>query len=289
MLKGVNKKISASILAVISLLALGCGGKNKEADEATIQAQSLLEKATSALKNGDTGTAQALVDSLNKSYPEQIEARREAMNLQLLINEQAIAEEIIEVEDAITQAEDDYTSIVEKMQKVVDPELNDYYWIAKEGTTPKFIETTGIQARVLDNGDFCLVSEVIEAGNLHHNSVTLTLDGESVTSGSVPYDGELNYRLNGSETVTYGSEKAKEIGQFAADHPDHAMTLTFNGENGKTKQMKLTAKQVQAIADTYNMSVIQKNAQSLYAKRQLLQRKKALAEDQKNRSAETSK
>lgn len=285
MLKEAGKLLFFSLTAALTFTVItSCGGKT-EKDEAKEAAQTLLDKATSSLSQGDPDIAQTLVDSINNAYPEQIEIRREAMSLQLLINEQVIAREIEEIEKEITQTQTDYTEAIEKMQKVVDNDLNDYYWIAKEGTDLKFIANTGIQARVLDNGDFCIVSEVVDAGNLHHFSVTLTSGEESATSGTVTYDGELNYRINGSETVTYGYEKSKDIGLFASTHPDTGMGLTFNGENGRKRKIKLTAKQVKAIADTYKFSELQKSGQALLAKRELLERKKALAEDQKNRPA----
>lgn len=280
MLKGVSKKSLFLSLGVVTCVVIGGCSSSKEREAAA----NMLEEARVCLDGGRYGDALAIVDSLPVLYPGETDARRSAMMLRPLIIEHATMCEIEQCDSLITSARERYRQAKEAMKKVENPELVEGYWVAVKGSGQPLMDRTGIEARVSDDGEFYVVSEVNAAGNLHHSSITLSLpSGENASSGMVPYDGELNYRLNGSETVTFSWENVDSLGRFAVSHSGEAMTLTFCGDNGASKKIKLSPDEVSAIASAYEMASAQREGKNLMASRQLLERKLALARDQQKR------
>lgn len=276
MLKGQNKLF----LCVMVAMAMAACGTSKEEQGA----KDMLEQATDSFNNKNYNEALEILDSLQFIYPEQTAVRREAMALRPIVIEKATQGELEACDSLIKLAQEKYEQAKGKMTFINNPELVEGYWVATSVAKNNFMESTGLQGRVDQSGDFYLISEVNGAGNLHHTSITLALpSGESASSGLVPYDGELNYRIGGSETVTFSWVKADEIGRFAAEHAGQSMTLTFNGENGKTKKITLKEKDTMALADAFNMAHAQKEGKALTGNRALLEKKLELARSQQER------
>lgn len=262
------------------LLMSACGQSPEEK-----AARSLYEQAEAHAKSRSYVTAVQLLDSIERNYKEQVDVRRDAMHLRPAIIEEATLIEISTNDSLQAEMRKAYEEILPSMKKISSEELVEPYWIAAEGNNSNFLNTTGVQARVSADGEFYMISEVIGAGNLHHSSITLkTKSGESVTSGTVPYDGELNYRLSGSETVTYDAARCDSVGLFAELHPATPMTLIFNGENGKTKSVNLTAKQVDGIGAAHRMGNALTQGHRLALQRNMLEKRLAIARDQKART-----
>lgn len=279
MLKEVNKFLPSVAVAALTLLA-ACGPSAEEK-----AARSLYEQAEAHMKSGSYVTAVQLLDSIEHNYKQQVDVRRDAMHLRPAIIEEATLIEISTNDSLQAEMHKAYEEVLPLMKKVSSEQLVEPYWIAAEGNNANFLNTTGVQARVSADGEFYMISEVVGAGNLHHNSITLKApSGESVTSGVVPYDGELNYRLSGSETVTYDAARCDTIGMFAEQYASSPMTLVFNGEDGKTKSVNLTAKQVGGIAAAYRMGNALTRGHRLAVQRAMLEKKLALARDQKART-----
>lgn len=282
MLKGVNKLIAS--LFIITVIT-SCGPSKEEEG-----AREMLQQAADCITAKRYNEALEILDSLPAVYPEQTAVRRQALALRPVAVELATSAELAVCDSLIEVAQANYQAAKEKMAFITKPELVEGYWVAASVAKGNFMESTGLQGRVDDSGQFYLISEVNGAGNLHHSSVTLSLpSGESASSGLVPYDGELNYRINGSETVTFSSVKSDEIGRFVNEHPSQSMTLTFNGENGRTKKITLSAKDVQALADAFAMAQAQKEGKALMASKALLEKKLQLARSQQERLNQPSK
>ncbi|MDE5647247.1 MAG: hypothetical protein K2I57_05435 [Muribaculaceae bacterium] len=248
-------------------------------------ARSLYAQAEAHAQAGSYVVAVQLLDSIERNYKDQIDVRRDAMHLRPGIIEEATLIEISTNDSLQAEMRKAYEEALPSMKKVNREELVEPYWIAADGNNDNFLNTTGVQARVSADGEFYMLSEVIGAGNLHHNSFTLkTKSGESVSSGVVPFDGELNYRISGSETVTYDAARCDSVGMFAEQHQSTPMTLIFNGEDGKSKSINLTAKQVDGIAAAYRMGHALTQGHRLALQRNMLEKRLAIARDQKART-----
>ncbi|MDE6085607.1 MAG: hypothetical protein K2G40_04315, partial [Muribaculaceae bacterium] len=196
----------------------------------------------------------------------------------VIINDSELA--INNINDSISILEGMYNELLPRMKKVSDARLVEPYYTAASIYNPNFMETTGIQPRVSDIGQFYLVSSVNGLG-LKHTGMSLSGGGELATAGPVPFDGEMNYRINGGEVITYSPEQSEAIGALAARHPEEAMTVTLTG--GKNKNLKLSAKEVRAIADCYNFSKAIVDARQLAFERERLNRQVEIARSQNER------
>ena len=218
--------MKAKLFACAALVSLmSCG--NGESPEA----RALFSEAESAYKSGDYTRSTELLDSLQKGFPAEVGIQREAL---------ALGPEALNPQ----------------LKWVKAPEMIEGYWIDAKCYNPNFMNTTGIQARVSEIGQFYIVSSVNPSA-IAHTSITVTLDKDAVTSAQVPYDGESNYRIDGGEVVTFSPEQSDTIGAFVSNviasvKPTTA-NLTFNGAKGK-KTVKLTLDQLRGIATAYRYS-----------------------------------
>ncbi len=280
MLKEVSRVVLPGLTLTAMLFVTGCGPSAEEKS-----ARNLYEQAEVHMKSRSYQTALALLDSIEHNYKTQMDVRRDAMHLRPAIIEGVTLLEISTNDSLQAEMKKAHDEVLPLMKKISSEQLVEPYWIAADGNNDKFMNTTGVQARVSADGEFYMISEVIGAGNLHHSSITLkTPSGESVSSGEVPYDGELNYRLSGSETVTYDAARCDSIGMFAARNHSTPMTLVFNGENGKSKSVNLTARQVGGIAAAYRMGHALTQGHRLALQRAMLEKRLAIARDQKART-----
>lgn len=93
----------------------------------------------------------------------------------------------------------------------------------------------------------------------------------------------MNYRIDGSEIVTYSADQSDKVGAFVKDHSTGAMTLTLTG--GKNKSFKLSRKQIEGIVNCYNYSRSIIDARQLAFEKERLNRQLEIAKSQAERLA----
>lgn len=243
--------MKSELLCVAALTMLASCSPSENQD-----ARSLYNQADEAFKSGDYTLSTSLLDSLQKSFPEEIGIQREALALRPKVIEQLALIKISSV-DSMTKTD---ISAMEQLKPqlkwVKTPGMIEGYWIDAKCYNPNFMNTTGIEARVSEIGEFYIVSSVNPSA-IKHTSVTLTMGDRSATTPEIAYDGESNYRIDGSEVITFSPEQSDTIGALAAEvlatsNPS-AITLTFNGSKGK-KSQKLSVAQANGIATAYRYS-----------------------------------
>lgn len=272
-------KIAASGLMVSCLMFGGCTDSGSKA------ADDLLEQVNEAVENGNSTLALTLLDSLQRTYPQMIDQQREGMKLRPRAMEIAIMAQIQTVDSALAAYADTHQSLGAKMKTISNPDLVEPYMTPAEGYNPNFINSTGVQPRVDKVGQFYLVSS-LNPGGVNHVSLTFIAGGDELTTESVPYDGDLNYRMNGSEVVTFMPAKCDTVGQFMVEHRNAPVTVRFNGEKGKSRQVKLTQAQAGAMADAYLYSQAALQGRELSVQREKLDRQLQVARDQSARLAD---
>lgn len=264
-------------VAAICILA-SCGG-SKENPEA----RRLLTDATEAFRSGNYSQSTMLLDSLQKGFPEDIAIQREALALRPQVIEQIALAKIASV-DSMSQAD---RSIMEQLKPtlkwVKTPGMIEGYWTDAKSYNPNFMNSTGIEARVSEIGQFYIVSSA-NPSSIKHTSVTLSLGGKSATTPVVPYDGESNYRIGGGEVITFSPEQSDTIGAVAAEvlsttTAPKGVSLTLNGEKGN-KSVKLSDAQARGIVSAYLYSKALIRARDNEVERQRLERTIEIAKRQ---------
>lgn len=264
------------LLSIAALIALASCGNSENPD-----ARDLFNSAEQSYASGDYTNAIFLLDSLQRNYPQEFKIQREAMALRPQIIEQLSIAKIASV-DSMTLADNAAMESLKPLLKwVKTPGMIEGYWVDAKAFRPDFMNSTGLEARVSEIGQFYIVSSV-NPSSIKHTSVTLTLGEDSATTPEVPYDGESNYRIGGGEVITFSPEQSDTIGAFASAYKGASpknMTLTFNGQNGK-KTVKLTAAQVNGIANAYQYSFALVRARDNMVEKQRLEKTVEIAKRQ---------
>lgn len=265
-------------IALAGALLPACSGS-----KADPEAQALYDQASEAFDSHDYTRSIAMLDSLQKAFPAEIDLQRQGM---------ALRPKVIEHQTLLDITRNDSLKVVTQLNGerlkplmvwVKTPRMLEGYWVGKGANNPNFLNTTGIQGRVSEIGEFYIVSSMNPAGN--HTSVSLSDGSNTVSTPAVPYDGENNYRIEGSEVITFSPAQSDTIGQFAFAHADRPLTLTLRGK--RSKSVKLSAAQVTALADAWAYSQAVIGARNLEGERSRLEATLQVARNQIARTANT--
>lgn len=258
------------ILAILmAMCVVSCSG-----DKAT--ATKLLEDAKLAITQQKYHQAVALLDSIDKAYASQVDVRRQAMNVRPQAIEGMTLREIEKADSALAVAQAEFVNLKPLFQTVSDARLVEPYMVAKTADK-SILEKTGIQARLTPDGDFYVISS-LNGKSIKHTSVGFVADGQSVSTSVVAYDGDRNYRSNGSEIITFVDSECDTLGVFACNHDNSPIILVFNGN--KSHSVKMSAKEVKAFADTYRYSQSIKGIRTAMRRKEFLDQQLMVARNQ---------
>lgn len=266
-------------------LMCACGGKQENP-----QARELLDNANAAFEQQDYALATTLLDSLQKTFPSELGIQRESMALRPKVIEQTAVVQLQQLDSLDAADTSTLTSLKPALKWIKTPGMIEGYWIDAKAYNPNFMNTTGIEVRVNEIGQFYIVSSVNPAGSLKHTSITLKTASGSATTPTVPYDGESNYRIGGGEVITFSPEQSDTIGAAAlhavSTNPSVSGTLIFNGAK-TNKSIRLTAAQTAAIANAYRYSSAVIRARDNQVQRQKLNRTIEIARQQAAKASAT--
>lgn len=273
MLREVCKSIVIALSVTSMLVACGPGEEEKAAAK-------LLDEARTAIDNKQFENAIGLLDTLSVLHPKMTKVIKKAIELRPVAIEGVTIKQLEQSDSLMALARWRADSLSPMFTTVNDSRLVEPYTVAKAAPA-NIYSRTGIEARVTPDGAFSIVSS-LNGPKIRHTSITLSDGNEAATSESVPTGSEANYTINGSETVTFSVHKCDTIGDFAVKHDNRPLKLTFNGT--KTHTIKLSPKEVHAIADTYRLATARQEGIMLTKKKEILRAKLQLARDQQART-----
>jgi hypothetical protein len=270
--------LSAALMAASVMLgSTACSGGSSDADA---KAEQMVAEAANALDRGDYESATAKLDSMISAYPKAINARRQAIDLRPKIIERQTQQEIAELQ-MLMQATSQFVDSLQAFFTTVprsDDQLESY--VISNSAPKNWRERNTAIARMSPSGEFYMISS-LAGRTTHHTAISLTSDGVTVTSGTVPYDAES---LLSRESVRFASGAADTLGvvacQFDAMH--RPATLRYLG--GKTTpSTTLSADEIHAIADTWRLSQAVSSMAPMASRLEQLKAKLQLARDQQAR------
>lgn len=264
------------IIPLLALLLTACSDAKKESS-----ASELYSQANVAFEHGDYARSIQLLDSLQKNYPAEVSVQRQGIALRPRVIEQQTLRQITTNDSLMAFDKATAEQLQAKLKWIKTPRMLEGYWVASEGYNPDFMNTTAIQGRVSEIGEFYIVSSMKPGGN--HSSVSLSAGSASAATEAVPYDGESNYRINGGEIITFSPAQSDTIGAFALAHSGEPLTLTFSGKSSRT--VKLTRAQAEGLATLYSYSQAVIRSRDLYAVRQRLEATLQVARSQMARTS----
>lgn len=256
----------------LAMCMTACGDADKE------PAGRLLTEARQANESGDYDRAIALLDSLDRAYPKQIDIRREGMHLRPSVIEGQTLTRLTETDSLIAVTTIAYDAIRERLVKVDNPV--EPYYVGASDATDDVTATQGLHARMAPDGIFSVLSVTPEGPK--HTFVRLSAADDVAESANVPYDGEVNERSSGMERITLLSAQADTLGSFAVSHAEMEISLTFGG--GKECTVKMPQNQVQALAEVYTASQLANQLRRLGLLREQLEQQLMLSRSQQART-----
>lgn len=217
-------------VALLGAGAASClGGAKKDAS-------ALYSQSEAEIAAGNYSAAIEILDTLNARYPDQLAIRRNALGLRARAME-GLALDSISLADAelaaATLAED---SLKGRFRHVAPGAAGmDGFWLP-EGVSDRAMASTGIQARVTDDGYLYIVAS-LNGRRIRLHAIELKDGAESVRSASI--SAARLVTVGSSETASFNQEEVADFGPWLKAHP-RANKIVFVGAS-KTAQANLTA------------------------------------------------
>ena len=240
-----KETIKTGLISLICISALSSCDSNGEKPAAK-----LLEEAKECSNAGQFAEAMVLIDSLNKTYPGAVKARRESTALMPEIMEKATLAELSVADSMVAVLQLQGDSLKNGIEYVNNP-IEGYY-VGKEAKGIDPNSTAGLHGRLSPDGRFYIIATSPKA--VKSTSVSVSVNGLEAVTSTVKFDGERNDRSNGREIITFIEAECDTIGKLIAKYPGNEVTATFHGTG--SAEMKLPSKQVKAIVDLYSAAAI---------------------------------
>lgn len=271
------------MIAGLAIAGSGCSSKSENPD-----ARNLLAKAENDFNSGNYASSIALLDSLQKTFPVETALQREAMAMRPKVIEAEATKALAAVDSTYNADIETLKSLKTQLKWIKTPGMIEGYWIAPEVYRSDFMNTTGIEARVSEIGEFYIVSSVNPAGNLKHQSIGLKTSAGNARTQNVAYDGESNYRIGGEEVITFSPAQSDTIGMVARNAVEAnqaaGASVIFYGVKGE-KSVKISPAVLKGIGKAYAYSAATIRARDLQVERERLNRTIEIARRQQQSTA----
>lgn len=265
-----NKLYTACLIAGFAIAGSGCSSKSENPD-----ARNLLAMAENDFSSGNYASSIALLDSLQKTFPAETALQREAMAMRPKVIEAEATKALAAVDSTYNADIETLKSLKTQLKWIKTPGMIEGYWIAPEVYRSDFMNTTGIEARVSEIGEFYIVSSVNPAGNLKHQSIGLKTSAGNARTQNVAYDGESNYRIGGAEVITFSPAQSDTIGMVARNAVEAnqaaGASVIFYGVKGE-KSVKISPAVLKGIGKAYAYSAATIRARDHQVERERLNR-----------------
>ena len=277
------KLYTACLIAGLAIAGSGCSSKSENPD-----ARNLLAMAENDFNSGNYASSIALLDSLQKTFPAETALQREAMAMRPKVIEAEATKALAAVDSTYNADIETLKSLKTQLKWIKTPGMIEGYWIAPEVYRSDFMNTTGIEARVSEIGEFSIVSSVNPAGKLKHQSIGLKTSAGNARSQNVAYDGESNYRIGGAEVITFSPAQSDTIGMVARNAVEAnqaaGASVIFYGVKGE-KSVKISPAVLKGIGKAYAYSAATIRARDLQVERERLNRTIEIARRQQQSTA----
>ncbi len=221
-----RKSLFGILAAVVAGIGMtGCTmGERKDAE-------ALYARSQAEIENGNYAAAIEVLDTLNARYPGQVAVRRNALGLRARAME-GLAMDSIGLADAelaaATIAEDSLRAL---FRHVPPPAPGmEGYWLPT-GTSERAMASTGIQARVNDDGYLYMVA-ALNGRRIGLRAIELKAGSQTVRSGAI--SAARLVTVGSTETASFNQEEVAEFGPWLAEHPS-ANKIVFVGTSTTTQ------------------------------------------------------
>lgn len=158
-----------------------------------------------------------------------------------------IRQEIDSCNAQITLLRNNINGRLDSFTTVSEPREAGSYMILSSYRNRYPLSSTGLVARINDNGQFELIAAL---SGKPFDRITVQGPADTATSAVVPNDQALNYRTASLTTVLFTGATADSIGQVIADNELNPLTLTYL-QSAPVQSWTIPADNAKMIAYTY--------------------------------------
>lgn len=261
------------IASAFALALCGCGGGNEHK-----QAQSLLDDAKRQLDDNAPDSALALIDSLDKIFPAQIDIRREGMVVRANAMTLSLEKKIFETDSLIIVYQNEVNNLMPMFEHADVPGANGYYYM-KGAYGPDISKSDGVQAR-LNDIDFTYYIVAANSGEkIGISQIILSSPSGSLSSAEIPdYDSRRgDTDKYGTDFATFSTSEADTLGAWAFNN-GNITSVTVSGSLG-SREFNLAGPKADQFGNAWRLSVL--GAKLVTAKRlkEKLERQVIIARD----------
>lgn len=260
-------KLQRLLITLPLILIFGLSGCVSREERA---AKLLLAEAQSAYGAGEYDRSLTLLDSLHRTYPGAVEARKLALHLQQLSRSDAAREDSMRMEELAEEGIALLDSLRQHFVLVEYPEMPDENILRYKGYDPSAVapQSDFLDAYLRADGQICLVAgtSASEKQEVTYLRLTETAGGTYVLSDTIPYDGALHYRFRTGgithERLTFSREASDRLADFVRNTPQEAKIRASFGPKGKVFTLDAQAREaISAVGLFYRTYVGIKNAE----------------------------
>lgn len=235
------------VIPIAALLLSSCGSGSSSASPDSIAAR-IYDEAFQLFETGDYARSLTLLDSIDHTYAQAFEARKQARLLRPQVVERKAKSELSLADSLMVVNQIRGEELRKRLEFVSGTGVEGYYVAA--GTRNVDVRSVpGLHCRVSPDYHFYIIASSPSEVDLV--AVQLKADGQEVTSSIIAFDGERNSRDSACETLTFTEAESQPLAAFVEAHPDSPISLMFIGENGRTVSMPLSDSQRSAILETH--------------------------------------
>ena len=273
------KEITKAIIGVAlgAMLLSSCDSSGEKA------AGMLLDEARQSADAGQYSYAMELIDSLNRTYPGAVKARRESTALMPAITEKATLKELVSADSLVAVLQLRGDSLSQDIEFVKNPIEGYYVGKAAKGIDPNAV--AGLHGRLSADGHFYIIATSPKA--VKSTSVGISVNGVNAATSVVAHDGERNDRSSGREIITFIEAECDSVGKVIAANPGAEIAVTFNGAGSAT--MTLPDKQAKAIVALYKAGSTIRESKLAQLRKAKLEKRLEVARSQMARTFDDAK
>lgn len=264
--------------AVAAAAFSSCDSEARKEERAS---RELVEQVQVNVDNGNYEKALALIDSLDKAYPAQVESRRSVIPLRAKAMKEYSEQRLMQTDSLVTVLQSSIGEFTDVMHHVKGDDDLDGYYVVKSAYNPDFYNFTGIQPRVSDlDYSFYIVASVADK-KVGVTQIVLSSPSGQMASVAIPADSERAGDVDafGSDIASFRTEEVADLASWAADNADAINKLIIKGSVGEV-ETKLSAAQVSAISTAWRFADIASRLQHALRLKEKLEKQLVLARDQ---------
>ncbi len=223
--------VQTKILAVALFAAFTVSCSNSGDSE---KAGQMFSSATEAYESGRPEATIALLDSIDKKFPGEVDLRRKGMHLRAKAQERLTVTELEHTDSLLATLQLENQQLAGNLKKVDNP-IEPYYVAA--GFTPA---PTGIEARMSPDGVVYLVSS-LSGHAVKHCQVSASNGSGSASTARVSPDGERCEWSGKEETVHFIGAECDSLIRFIT-LSETPVTVTWSGKGTYSRPLTVGEK-----------------------------------------------